>query len=135
MSEENVEVIRELTDAANRLDLDAFLAVLSPDVVWEENRELPGLREVYRGRAEVREWFNEAVVEPWETVHAENEEITELSDDRVFAKTIITVQGKGSGVPTGLDFWSLLSFADGKITRRQVFWSMEEALEAAGLRE
>jgi ketosteroid isomerase-like protein len=135
MSEENVEVVRKLTDAANRLDLDAFVDLLSPDVVWEENRELPGVREVYLGREEVREWFNQVVIEPWENLHAEIEEITELGDHRVFAETVITVRGKGSGVPVDLDFWSLVSFADGKIARRQVFWSREEALEAAGLQE
>jgi hypothetical protein len=27
------------------------------------------------------------------------------------------------------------SFAEGRITRRQVFWTRDEALEAAGLRE
>jgi ketosteroid isomerase-like protein len=135
MSEENVEVLRKLTDAANRGDADAFVGLLDPDVVWEENRELPGLREVYRGRAEVRDWFDQVVIEPWETLHAENGEITELSDDRVFAETVLTVRGKGSGVPVGLEFWSLVSFADGKIARRQVFWTRDEALEAAGLRE
>jgi ketosteroid isomerase-like protein len=57
MSEENVEVLRALNDAANRLDLDAFLACLSRNVIWEENPEIPGLRKVYRGRAEVREWM------------------------------------------------------------------------------
>ena len=43
MSQENVEVVRKATDAVNRRDLDAFVAILSPDVVWEVNPELPGL--------------------------------------------------------------------------------------------
>jgi ketosteroid isomerase-like protein len=43
MSQENVELVREATDAGNRRDIDAFVAFLSPDVVWEENPELPGL--------------------------------------------------------------------------------------------
>jgi ketosteroid isomerase-like protein len=82
MSRQNIKLVRELADAGNRGDLDALVALLSPDVVWEENPELPGLREVYRGRAEVREWF-----------------------------------------------------AEDKIARRQVFWTKDEALEVAGLRE
>jgi ketosteroid isomerase-like protein len=55
MSQEDVELVRELTDAVNRLDLEVFVALLSPDVVWEVNPELPGLRDVYHARAEVRE--------------------------------------------------------------------------------
>ena len=49
MSQENVKLVRALTDAANRIDIDAVIALLSPDVVWEETAALPGLREVYRG--------------------------------------------------------------------------------------
>jgi len=134
MSVENVEVLRELNDAANRLDLDAFLACLSPDVIWEENPQLPGLREVYRGRAEVREWMEEAL-EVAEGAHFELVEIKELSGEGVFAETVFTGRGKGSGLPGELHFWSVLWFAEGKIAKRQVYWTREEALEAAGLRE
>jgi ketosteroid isomerase-like protein len=89
MSQENVEVIRAGIAAFNRLDLDAFVAVLSPDVVWEENPDLPGLREIYRGRAEVREWIDE-ILEAVQTLHNEIVEITELRDDRVFTENVVT---------------------------------------------
>jgi ketosteroid isomerase-like protein len=134
MSQENVELILRTLDAWNRRDVDAFAALLSPDVVWEENPELPGLREVYRGRAEVRGWIGE-VLEVVESPHAELEEITELSDDRVFAEAVLTGRGKGSGVPVELRFWMVVWFAEGKIARRQVSWTRDEALEAAGLSE
>jgi ketosteroid isomerase-like protein len=134
MSEENVELVRALTEAANRVDFDAAAALLAPDVVWEENPEIPGLREVYRGRAEVRAWWGE-VLEVGENVHLEVEELTELGDDGVFTEVVITGRGKGSGAPVVQHVWNVFSFADGKITRRQVFWTREEALEAAGLGE
>ena len=35
MSQENVALARKAIDALNRGDVDALLAVLSPDVVWE----------------------------------------------------------------------------------------------------
>ena len=134
MSQENVELVRALTEAANRVDLDAAAALLAPDVVWEENPEFPGLREVYRGRAEVRAWWGE-VIEVAENVHLEVEELTELGDDRVLGEIFLTGRGKGSGVPTEQRVWNIFSFADGKITRRQVFWIREEALKAAGLED
>jgi len=31
--------------------------------------------------------------------------------------------------------WEVIWFAEGLVTRRQVFWTRDEALEAAGLRE
>jgi ketosteroid isomerase-like protein len=134
MSQENVEVIRAGIAAFNRLDLDAFVAVLSPDVVWEENPDLPGLREIYRGRAEVREWIDE-ILEAVQTLHNEIGEITELRDDRVFTENVVTGRGTGSGVPVELRYWSVFWVTEGKIARRQVFWNKDEALEAAGLSE
>ena len=134
MSKENVDLTRSFVDAWNRSDIDALVALLSPDVVWEENPEFPGLREVYRGRGEVREWA-EDILEAWESSHAELEEMTQLSDDRVLTEAVIKGRGKGGGVPVELRFWLILWFVAGKIKRRQVFWVREEALEAAGLGE
>jgi ketosteroid isomerase-like protein len=132
MSQENVEVVRAMTDAANRIDIDAFIALLSPDVVWEETAELPGLREVYRGRDEVRTWTDE-ILEIFESPQNALDRITELIGDRVFTENALTARGKGSGVPTELRYWAVYLVREGKIARRQVFWHENEALEAAGL--
>jgi ketosteroid isomerase-like protein len=132
MSGEHTELLRRLFDAWNQRDVDAIVALLRPDVVWEENPEFPGLREVYRGRAEVREWAAD-VLEPWESSHVQLEEITQLSDDRVLTEALITGRGKGGGVPVELRFWLIIWFVAGEIKRREVFWVRDEALEAAGL--
>ena len=84
MSQENLEVVRALTEAANRVDIGAVVALLRSDVVCEENAELPGLREVYRGRSEVRAWAAE-ILEIFESLHQELDRITELSGDRALA--------------------------------------------------
>jgi ketosteroid isomerase-like protein len=132
MSQENVELVREATDAVNRRDLDAFVALLSPDVAWESRSSspFPGFRDVYRGPAEVREWVALAS-ELIEDFHTEVEEITDLGDDRLLIAYVRTGRGKGSGLPAELRDWWVLWFAEGLITRRQAFWSRDEALEAA----
>ncbi len=135
MSEEDVGLVRELNEAANRRDLDAFVALLSPDVVWEVNPELPGLREVYRGRAEVRDLVRDLLEVGDSSSQVQLEEITDLSDGRVLADTLLTGRGKSSGVPMELRYWQLFSVAQGKIARRQVFMDRDPALEAAGLSE
>jgi ketosteroid isomerase-like protein len=134
MSQENVELVRALTDAANRIDIDALIALLSPDVVWEETADLPGLREVYRGRDEVRAWADE-LLEVIESAHNALDRVRELSGDRVFTENVLTVHGRGSGAPAELRYWALYWIKNGKIARRQVFWNGDEALEAAGLSE
>jgi uncharacterized protein len=134
MSRENVEIMRRMYEAGNAGDMDAFVALLSPDVIWEVRPELPGLREVYRGRAEVRELLSE-LFEVGESAHTALAQITELSDDRVFTEGVLTGRGKGSGVPVELRYRTVLWVEEGKIARRQVFMERAEALEAAGLSE
>jgi len=133
MSEENVEIVRKAIDAVNRGDLDAWLGFLSPEVVWE-SLPLPGFRDTYRGRAEAREWLSQ-LLEVFEEVHLEIEEITALSDDRILIVSHVTGRGRGSGLPVERPSCEVSWLADGLITRRQVFWTRDEALEAAGLSE
>jgi ketosteroid isomerase-like protein len=136
MSQENVEVVLEGADAINRRDPDSFIACLHPEVVWEESGDvLPGLRGTYRGRSEAREWFSQAYLEVWESFHVEIEEITEAREGRVFLEWVLTARGMGSGAESELRGWNVFGFADGKIARRQIFWTRDEALDAAGLSE
>ena len=80
----------------------------------------------------MREWIeelNEVVV----GLRIEIEQITALSDDRLLVALIRTGRGRASSIPTEHQDWSILRFAEGQITRRQAFWTKDEALEAAGL--
>ena len=92
MSQENVQVALDLLEASNRQDGEAFVALVSPDVVWEDPAFWSEPLRTYRGTAEVRDWFNR-VVEPWESLDFEVKEITEGPEDRVFADTLLTARG------------------------------------------
>jgi ketosteroid isomerase-like protein len=122
-------------EAFNRRDVDAFVALVSPDVEWEDAVFWSEHARIYTGEAKLREWFDQVVVEPWESLHFELEEITEAGDDRVFFGGLLTTRGKGSGVETQVRGWSVVWITNGKTTRRQVFLDRAEALEAAGLEE
>jgi ketosteroid isomerase-like protein len=136
MSQENIDVILNAVEAVNRRDADAFVARVSPDVEWETNPTMVGLGGIYHGRAGTREFFEELFgLETWESIHVEVEEIAEASDDRVLLGLLATVRGRGSGVPTEGRLWQVFWLAEGLITRRQAFWTRQEALEAAGLSE
>jgi ketosteroid isomerase-like protein len=128
----NTDIVRQQIDAANRRDLDAFVALVSPDVEWEDSMFWSEPTQVYRGRAELRGWL-ERVIEPWESLHFDVEELTEAADDLVFGGARLTTRGKGSGVETQIRGWFLFRLATGKITARQVFLDREEGLRAAGL--
>ena len=64
----------------------------------------PGIRGVYHGPAGVREWWD-AVLDVWESVHAEVEEISEGSDDRVFLGAYGSFRGGSSGAETEARAW------------------------------
>jgi ketosteroid isomerase-like protein len=137
VSSRNLEIlVNTIDDAVNRRDVEAFVDCMSPDVEWEDEPPdadpFPGLRGTYRGRAEVRAWF-EAVVEPWESFHVELEEVIEATNGRVFSGTLLSGRGKASGVEVEVRAWQVLWLTEGKITKRQVFGERDEALEAAGL--
>jgi ketosteroid isomerase-like protein len=134
MSHENVEIVRHVVEAINRGDADAFVATVSPDVEWEDAVFWTEGPRTFRGRAGVREWLNQ-ILEPWESVHLEAEEVTDVSDGRFVVGFGFTARGKESGVETQLRFWAMCGVAGGRITRREVFRERAEALEAAGLRE
>ena len=88
---------------------------------------------VYRGRDEVRRWFEEVLQEPWEHFRIDVEELIEADGGAVFSALSVTARGRGSGVELAIPFWTASWFADGLVVRRQVFWTRDEALEAVGL--
>src|SRR5215217_7131407 len=63
----NIEVARELIDAVNRRDLDAFLRLVRPDVEWDDREGWPGIQGVYTGPDGVRDSW-ERFLEVWESV-------------------------------------------------------------------
>jgi ketosteroid isomerase-like protein len=135
MSQENVALVRNAIDALNRADFDALLALISPDVVWEALEGVSGIGALYHGRAGVREWIEQMLETTEKGVHIETEQLADLGDDRVFIAVVFTARRRGSGVPFEVRNWQIVWFADGLITRRQIFWTRAEALKTAGLSE
>jgi ketosteroid isomerase-like protein len=134
MSEENIEVVRRMVEAVNRRDPDDFVALCALDVEWEENTAVyPGLRRRYRGRVEVRKWFEDAILEPWEDFQVEDVELAAGPDGRVFTSVVLVGRGKASGVETRLRIWQVFWVEKQKAVRRQLFTDPAEAREAAGL--
>jgi ketosteroid isomerase-like protein len=135
MSEENVALARKAIDALNRRDYDALVAFLSPDVVWEALEGISGIGELYRGRAGAREWIALMSENTEGGFHTEIEQMADLGDDRVFIAVVLKARRRGSGLPFEYRTWQIVWFAEGLITRRQVFWTRANALKTAGLRE
>ena len=71
--------------------------------------------------------FDDFKVEPMELIDA--------GEDQIIAVGRISGRAKLSGVETDLTSAALYTIRDGKIARGREYWTKEQALEAAGLRE
>src|ERR1700704_334047 len=131
MSQENVEIAKRATDALNRRDWDAFLALVTADFEW-----LPAMAGAvqdigYRGREDFADFAHE-VEETWESLRAVMKEFRELGD-QVLLLGRMEGRGRASGARVDTPVAEVMDFRDGKLSRDRVFLNQAEALEAVGL--
>jgi ketosteroid isomerase-like protein len=134
MSEENVELVRQVYEAYNRDDLQWVLDRCAPDVELRPNAGLADLDEVYRGHEGVRAWYR-AWREAWDFLSYRVERIEGLDDRRVLVLVMVSGKGRDSGVVVEDRRGHLCEFEAGLCTRWQSFATWDQALEAAGLSE
>jgi ketosteroid isomerase-like protein len=135
MSKENVEIVRQVYDAASRHDAAAVLGLYDPDVEIDVSQTHGAVMDpVYTGeghsglRAWSREWH-----EAWGAVEYEVHELIDVGDDVI---SVVTVRGRGRASGANAEFarhagvWTI---REAKIAR--VVWlpTRAEALEAVGL--
>jgi ketosteroid isomerase-like protein len=129
----NVEIVKRVTDAYNRSDVEAFAELTTPDFElfpWISGT-IDGRR--YRGREGLEEWFVD-LAKTWAEIHVVAEEIRDLGDRVLWLGRILGV-GRGGGVPVDAPNGVLIDFRDGKISRMRTYPEHVEAVRAAGLVE
>jgi hypothetical protein len=141
MSEENVEVVRRMTEAFATGDAPrawaAALEVIDPEMEMDMTRlPVPGLARIYTGLEEVANFWLEWL-DAWGSLGViEGFEYREAGDQMVWWATRQTMQGKGSGLEIDMPEYAwTATIREGKIVRAAIFMSKNEALEAAGLAE
>jgi ketosteroid isomerase-like protein len=137
MSEENVEIVRRVYEAAARRDSEAILTLYDAEVEIDVSRTHRALMQgVYTGTGHegLRKWFREWH-EAWENVEYDVEELIDGADD-VIGVVTVRGRGRGSGADVGLTRHAgLWTIREGKVVRVVWFQSRDDALEAAGLSE
>jgi ketosteroid isomerase-like protein len=133
VSQENMDQVREAVDAFNRRDLDAYLALMEPDVeLTPYERAVEGLGP-YRGHSGVRTWWQETLaVLP--DLRAELDQLRDLGD-MVFARGRLHGTGAQSGAPIERTLWMAVEVRDRKAVSWHTFETQAEALKAVGLAE
>ncbi len=136
MSREDVEVVRQVYDAAGRRDAAAVFALNDADVEWDASRTQRGALtgQVARGREALLTWLREWY-EVWETVDDSLEELIDASEHGVISVMVQRGRGRASGVEVEDRVAAVWTIRDGKVVRLVAFPSREDALEAVGLRD
>ena len=141
MSQENVEFVAGIFDAAGATDKEALLAALpdlvpqicDPEIEWIEDPRRPDSR-TYRGHQGVieswRQWLDTFAEHDFEI-----ERITDCGTDDVFVAASEYGTGARSRAPSRQTLYAVLTVKDGKLRRYREFSDEQPALEAAGLSE
>ena len=136
MSQENVEIVRSIYEAAARRDAAIPFEVYAEDILWDlsnSRRALLLTRRAYHGHEGVREFWRDSL-SVFGVIDFEVEELIDAGD-RVLATIREREIGRASGAPVQATHVAVYTLGDGKVTRLQVFDDRSEALEAAGLSE
>ena len=133
MSQEIVEVLRDLFEAWNRQDFDGLLRYFDPAVEFHPGLVPPGEGTEYRGREGVMDWTR-AVNDAWERVTVEPGQRIDVASDRILAIDRWRFEGR-DGIQVEEELPTAFTFLDGLIVRVDGFTDKAEALEAAGLSE
>jgi len=136
MAQENVDIVRQVYDAAARRDAAAVLALYDPDVELDNSPlQVVGWgADVYRGHDGLRSFFREWH-EAWETIDYDFDDPIDAPGEHVVSVVTPRARGRASGAAVESSLARVWTVRDGTIVRVVWFPSRGEALQAVGLRE
>jgi len=127
MSQENMDLLRQVIDAFNRRDLDALLALMDPGVEFTPyERAVEGLGP-YLGHEGVRSWWEDAF-DPFPDLSAELYDLRAV-EDITYARGRLRGTGAGSGASFERTLWLAVKWRD----KKEVWWhAFESEADALG---
>jgi ketosteroid isomerase-like protein len=135
MSEENVEKIRAALEAWSRGDWEEALKDIWPECIFDNSTTIGEWRGVHRGHDEIRRLW-QRITEPWQQVELRVDEVIEAQDDLVVTTGRSRFIGRdGIELPGPTRSGWVWRFRDGQIVHLAFYNSLDDALEATGLRE
>ena len=124
-------LVQATFDAWNRDDVEAWIATLSPDVVYHTSGVFPGLEPSYAGHDGIREFWR-AMHEPWETLRIDVEDSASVGEEDVIVEFRFRATGAASGASVDLRFTNGARVRRGVVTELFAARTHEDALAKLG---
>jgi ketosteroid isomerase-like protein len=130
----HLELLRSFYELWSAGDyVEAATLLFDPEVELFQPPELPGGGGTYHGYEGLQRALDEWL-EASEYIHAEAERFA-LGEDTVVATVRLRSRGRHTGMELDRRIGHLFRFRGERAVRWEVYWSPDEALEAAGLSE
>jgi ketosteroid isomerase-like protein len=133
MSQQDVEIARRAFDAYNRLDVEAMLACVTPDLEWFPSMPSTLETAIYQGREGVERYFQETRG-TWNPLLVHAQDFRSVGD-RLLVLGHLDGTGRASGIRTTTPIGMVIEFQEGRIRRVRAYLDHSEAVRVSGLEE
>jgi ketosteroid isomerase-like protein len=133
MSQENMEIVRQVYEAIARRESATVLALYDPEVVLINTRTSLDTAP-YLGHDGLLRWTRD-VRDGMGEFRVEADEIIDVDESRVVVVGRVCGEGRVSGLPIEVPLSTVFTLMNGRIVRMQAYDTKAEALQAVGLEE
>jgi ketosteroid isomerase-like protein len=134
VSQENVNIVREAYEAFARDGLDRFLEHFTEDVDYRAAKDAPDDIGPIKGKEALGDWLQDWI-DMFDGFEMELLKLIDAGEDTVVAMERFAGRAKLSGVETDQTIGDVFTIRDGMIATGREYLSLDQALEAAGLRK
>jgi ketosteroid isomerase-like protein len=129
MSQEALEIVRQVSERWNAHDIDGLFELYHDDMVIVTGEHWPDGNAVLEGKQRFRESTHEWL-DVWQSVHVETD-LVEAYGDRVVAHGNWITKGRVSGMEGTMPIHIVFTVRDGRIARVEWFSDHDRAVAAA----
>jgi ketosteroid isomerase-like protein len=131
MSQENVEIVREVFKDFNSEDIGRIVAAVHPELEVVIPPEVSAEPDTYLGPEGIRRYF-QSFQDVMDEIRFEPERLWDAGDS-VVVSLRVTAKGRQTAIPVEQRSAGVWSIRDGQIIRVRSYASLAEALQAVGL--
>jgi ketosteroid isomerase-like protein len=133
MSQENVEIVREVFKDFNSEDIGRIVAAVHPELEVVIPPEVSAEPDTYLGPEGIRRYF-QSFQDVMDEIRFEPERLWDAGDS-VVVSLRVTARGRQTAIPVEQRSAGVWTVRDGQIIRVRSYASLAEALQAVGLRD